>query len=58
MCTGILYPGTGPYAILKCIDKDCTFGIREDRMLEMLKDQNHPINRFEIYDRSPTPPLA
>lgn len=54
LCTKDLYPDK-TFSLMRCIDANCTFKIREDRMQIILDDPNHPANRFEV---SPTPPLA
>lgn len=53
ICTNDLYPGNGAYNVLKCIQADCSFHIREDRLAEIIADDEHPVNRFKhrLYDR-------
>lgn len=46
VCSNLLVPMAGRYAVLGCLNSDCGFKIREDRMQQILADNTHAANKF------------
>ncbi len=54
VCGNILKDGVGPYMILVCTSSECTFRIREDNLLEILRNKNHAANLYARDGRAPS----
>ena len=49
VCSSDLCYGIGPYEILACLNGECSFKIRYDKLQEILDDPTHPCRQF--YER-------
>lgn len=47
MCEDLLKDSIGKYSVLRCINQDCPFKIREDALAAMLADSSHPVNKYD-----------
>ena len=46
-CGDMLKDGNGKYEIAQCISIECTFKMREDEIARILRDPEHPANRYK-----------
>ena len=46
LCTSLLSPGVTRFELYKCINPECDFKIRENRLTQILMDEKHPANLF------------
>lgn len=47
MCSDLLKDSIGKYSVLRCINLDCPFKIRQDALDVMLADKAHPVNKYD-----------